>query len=186
MIEEVADGFRGVCWGVFFEGVLPAFESDALGCGDLPFNGDLDKALCEDRRAEPFNCLGGVLGAAFWTCLGLAGERAGEDTPFVGAVRERVESTRTRFNSSLDSFFFTTTPTVGTDGDVCARPTTGDAEPDPGRRCGIELDNRLLKLSGVGVENGRKGLENWVQNKSTLVEMGGQVATVFTKLNSKL
>ncbi|KAF4552303.1 Aldehyde dehydrogenase-like protein 3 [Elsinoe fawcettii] len=36
------------------------------------------------------------------------------------------------------------------------------------------------KLSGVGVENGRKGLENWVQNKSTLVEMGGVVGTVFT------
>lgn len=38
------------------------------------------------------------------------------------------------------------------------------------------------KLSGLGVENGRKGLENWVQNKSTLVEMGGTVATVFAKL----
>ncbi|WPG99322.1 Hypothetical protein R9X50_00213500 [Acrodontium crateriforme] len=38
------------------------------------------------------------------------------------------------------------------------------------------------KLSGLGVENGRKGLENWVQNKSTLVEMGGSVATVFSKL----
>ncbi|KAK4570144.1 hypothetical protein LTR86_002224 [Recurvomyces mirabilis] len=38
------------------------------------------------------------------------------------------------------------------------------------------------KLSGLGVENGRKGLENWVQNKSTLVEMGGSVATVFAKL----
>ncbi|KAF2151383.1 NAD+-dependent betaine aldehyde dehydrogenase [Myriangium duriaei CBS 260.36] len=38
------------------------------------------------------------------------------------------------------------------------------------------------KLSGVGVENGRKGLENWVQNKSTLVEMGGVVGTVFAKL----
>lgn len=38
------------------------------------------------------------------------------------------------------------------------------------------------KLSGLGVENGRKGLENWVQNKSTLVEMGGSVGTVFSKL----
>jgi betaine-aldehyde dehydrogenase len=38
------------------------------------------------------------------------------------------------------------------------------------------------KLSGLGVENGRKGLENWVQNKSTLVEMSGSVATVFAKL----
>lgn len=38
------------------------------------------------------------------------------------------------------------------------------------------------KSSGLGVENGRKGLEAWVQNKSTLVEMGGSVATVFAKL----
>lgn len=38
------------------------------------------------------------------------------------------------------------------------------------------------KQSGVGVENGRKGLEAWVRNKSTLVEMGGTVATVFSKL----
>jgi betaine-aldehyde dehydrogenase len=38
------------------------------------------------------------------------------------------------------------------------------------------------KQSGVGVENGRKGLEAWVRNKSTLVEMGGTVPTVFAKL----
>lgn len=38
------------------------------------------------------------------------------------------------------------------------------------------------KLSGVGVENGRKGLGAWVKNKSTLVEMGGVVGTVFSKL----
>jgi betaine-aldehyde dehydrogenase len=38
------------------------------------------------------------------------------------------------------------------------------------------------KQSGVGVENGRKGLEAWVKNKSTLVEMGGAVPTVFAKL----
>lgn len=38
------------------------------------------------------------------------------------------------------------------------------------------------KSSGVGVENGRKGLEAWVRNKSTLVEMGGSVGTVFAKL----
>ena len=35
------------------------------------------------------------------------------------------------------------------------------------------------KQSGVGVENGRKGLEAWVRNKSTLVDMGGVVPTVF-------
>jgi betaine-aldehyde dehydrogenase len=38
------------------------------------------------------------------------------------------------------------------------------------------------KMSGVGVENGKKGLEAWVRNKSTLVEMGGAVPTVFAKL----
>ncbi|KAM0721170.1 hypothetical protein Q7P37_003457 [Cladosporium fusiforme] len=38
------------------------------------------------------------------------------------------------------------------------------------------------KMSGLGVENGPRGLENWVQNKSTLVEMGGAVGTVFAKL----
>ncbi|KAI9838183.1 MAG: hypothetical protein M1837_002612 [Sclerophora amabilis] len=35
------------------------------------------------------------------------------------------------------------------------------------------------KSSGVGVENGRRGIEAWVQNKSTLVEMSGSVPTVF-------
>ncbi|KAK0925366.1 hypothetical protein LTR57_005017 [Friedmanniomyces endolithicus] len=38
------------------------------------------------------------------------------------------------------------------------------------------------KMSGLGVENGRRGLEGWVRNKSTLVEMGGVVGTVFAKL----
>ncbi|KAF2813900.1 aldehyde dehydrogenase [Mytilinidion resinicola] len=38
------------------------------------------------------------------------------------------------------------------------------------------------KLSGVGVENGRRGIEAWVRNKSTLVEMSGEVPTVFAKL----
>ena len=38
------------------------------------------------------------------------------------------------------------------------------------------------KQSGVGVENGRRGIEAWVRNKSTLVEMGGAVPTVFAKL----
>lgn len=38
------------------------------------------------------------------------------------------------------------------------------------------------KQSGVGVENGHKGLEAWVRNKSTLVDMSGTVPTVFTKL----
>ena len=38
------------------------------------------------------------------------------------------------------------------------------------------------KMSGVGVENGKRGLEAWVRNKSTLVDMGGEVPTVFSKL----
>ncbi|KAI0398518.1 betaine aldehyde dehydrogenase [Xylariaceae sp. FL0594] len=38
------------------------------------------------------------------------------------------------------------------------------------------------KQSGLGVENGRRGLEAWVRNKSTLVEMAGKAATVFSKL----
>ncbi|KAK1996902.1 aldehyde dehydrogenase [Colletotrichum falcatum] len=38
------------------------------------------------------------------------------------------------------------------------------------------------KSSGLGVENGRRGLEAWVRNKSTLVDMGGSVPTVFSKL----
>lgn len=38
------------------------------------------------------------------------------------------------------------------------------------------------KASGLGVENGRRGLEAWVRNKSTLVEMSGSVPTVFAKL----
>ena len=38
------------------------------------------------------------------------------------------------------------------------------------------------KQSGVGVENGRRGIEAWVRNKSTLVDMSGSVPTVFSKL----
>jgi betaine-aldehyde dehydrogenase len=38
------------------------------------------------------------------------------------------------------------------------------------------------KQSGVGVENGRQGIEAWVRNKSTLVDMSGSVPTVFSKL----
>ncbi|KAI1815808.1 aldehyde dehydrogenase [Poronia punctata] len=38
------------------------------------------------------------------------------------------------------------------------------------------------KQSGVGVENGRRGLEAWVRNKSTVLEMAGSAATVFSKL----
>lgn len=38
------------------------------------------------------------------------------------------------------------------------------------------------KQSGVGVENGKRGLEAWVRNKSTLVDMSGAVPTVFAKI----
>ncbi|KAL8873331.1 MAG: hypothetical protein Q9174_001190 [Haloplaca sp. 1 TL-2023] len=38
------------------------------------------------------------------------------------------------------------------------------------------------KQSGVGVENGKRGLEAWVRNKSTLIDMSGVVPTVFSKI----
>ncbi|ERF72421.1 Betaine aldehyde dehydrogenase [Endocarpon pusillum Z07020] len=38
------------------------------------------------------------------------------------------------------------------------------------------------KQSGVGVENGRRGIEAWVRNKSTLVDMSDTIQTVFAKL----
>lgn len=38
------------------------------------------------------------------------------------------------------------------------------------------------KMSGLGVENGRRGLSAWVREKSTLVEGSGAVGTVFSKL----
>lgn len=38
------------------------------------------------------------------------------------------------------------------------------------------------KHSGVGVENGKRGLEAWVRNKSTLIDMSGVVPTVFAKI----
>ncbi|KAL8995613.1 MAG: hypothetical protein Q9169_004687 [Polycauliona sp. 2 TL-2023] len=38
------------------------------------------------------------------------------------------------------------------------------------------------KESGVGVENGKRGLEAWVRNKSTLVDSSGVVPTVFAKI----
>lgn len=33
---------------------------------------------------------------------------------------------------------------------------------------------------GVGVENGKRGLEAWVRNKSTLVDMSGLIPSVFS------
>lgn len=41
------------------------------------------------------------------------------------------------------------------------------------------------KMSGVGVENGRKALDHWTQNKSTLVDMAGSVVTAFEALAVK-
>ncbi|KAL3423359.1 aldehyde dehydrogenase [Phlyctema vagabunda] len=38
------------------------------------------------------------------------------------------------------------------------------------------------KMSGVGVENGRRGLDAWVRERSTLVEGSGLVGTVYSKL----
>lgn len=38
------------------------------------------------------------------------------------------------------------------------------------------------KKSGLGVENGRQGIEAWVTNKSTYIDMSEGMATVFAKL----
>jgi betaine-aldehyde dehydrogenase len=38
------------------------------------------------------------------------------------------------------------------------------------------------KMSGLGVENGRRGLNAWLREKSTLVDGAGVVGTVFSKL----
>lgn len=38
------------------------------------------------------------------------------------------------------------------------------------------------KQSGLGVENGRRGIEAWVRTKSTLVDMTGSIATAFRDL----
>ena len=38
------------------------------------------------------------------------------------------------------------------------------------------------KQSGMGVENGRKGIEAWLRTKSTLVDMTGTVTTAFANL----
>lgn len=38
------------------------------------------------------------------------------------------------------------------------------------------------KQSGLGVENGRRGIEAWTRNKSTLIDMSGAVQTAFSKL----
>lgn len=40
------------------------------------------------------------------------------------------------------------------------------------------------KMSGIGVENGRRGIEMWVRNKSTCVEMGGSVVSAFEAIAS--
>ncbi|KAI4858900.1 aldehyde dehydrogenase [Hypoxylon rubiginosum] len=75
---------------------------------------------------------------------------------------------------------------VGRDVDAChgvvARLQAGIAWVNTWGESPAEMAVGGWKQSGVGVENGRKGLESWVRNKSTLVEMGGSVATVFSKL----
>lgn len=197
VIEEAPEVCRGVCWCGPFEGVLPAFEGDALSCGDLPFSGDRDREFCDERKFDPFNCFDGVLGVVLCAAFGLAGEREGEDTPFVGAVSDRVESTRTRLSSPIDTFFFTAASVAGTTGNVCARTTTGDAVPEPGRRCGIELDSRLLKMSGVGVAFGDRFLRALALDiesdgavelalrlsaRTARDEVGGAVAIAFVRV----
>lgn len=34
-------------------------------------------------------------------------------------------------------------------------------------------------MSGLGVENGKRGLDAWMKEKSALIDMSGQAATVF-------
>lgn len=69
VIDDVADGFLGVCWGVaLVEGVF-VLAGEAFTLGDFPFKGDRDNEsdalLCEERRGEPFICFEGVVGAIF-------------------------------------------------------------------------------------------------------------------------
>ncbi len=75
---------------------------------------------------------------------------------------------------------------VGRDLDLChgtvARLQAGIAWVNTWGESPAEMAVGGWKQSGLGVENGRRGLEAWVRNKSTLVEMGGSVATVFAKL----
>ncbi|XXG99404.1 quinone oxidoreductase [Hypoxylon texense] len=75
---------------------------------------------------------------------------------------------------------------VGRDVDRChgvaARLQAGIAWVNTWGESPAEMAVGGWKQSGVGVENGRRGLEAWVRNKSTLVEMGGSVPTVFSKL----
>jgi len=53
---------------------------------------------------------------------------------------------------------------------------------DPLGESPAEMSVGGWKMSGLGVENGRRGLSAWVREKSTLVEGGGIVGTVFSKL----
>ncbi|RYO75594.1 hypothetical protein DL762_005701 [Monosporascus cannonballus] len=75
---------------------------------------------------------------------------------------------------------------VGRDVDLChtvvARLEAGITWVNTWGESPAEMAVGGWKQSGVGVENGRRGLEAWVRNKSTLVEMGGGVPTVFAKL----
>ena len=139
----VPEGWRGVCCLEALDGV---FKGEPFGWGDLPFIGERDE-FCEERKPLPSACFNGVAGAKVWPAFGLAGERAGDDRLFTDALSERVESCRTRLRSATDSGpaapssfaggegLFPLTPfTSGAAGEVCARITTGEAVPEPGRR----------------------------------------------------
>lgn len=40
------------------------------------------------------------------------------------------------------------------------------------------------KQSGMGVENGKRGLEAWLKTKSTLIDMSGHVPSVFSEISN--
>ena len=65
---------------------------------------------------------------------------------------------------------------------VIARLETGITWVNTWGESPAEMSVGGWKQSGLGVENGKQGLEAWVRNKSTLVDMSGAVATVFAKL----
>ena len=65
---------------------------------------------------------------------------------------------------------------------VVAQPQAGITWVNTWGESPAEMSVGGWKQSGVGVENGRRGIEAWVWNKSTLVDMSGSVPTVFSKL----
>ena len=97
----------------------------------------------------------------------------------LGKLRRAIESDD-RFRRRLAA------GVVGRDGALCqrvaARLRAGIVWVNSWGESPAEMAVGGWKKSGLGVENGKRGLEGWVQNKSTLLELGGSVPTVFCKL----